>query len=89
MKPKPSFDASIPVLTEVFQDQPLKSSSLEASEPAWDLLERRLSERILRQLQGQIDTAMAAVSDEIRRTLPQIVADALAQELAHLPSRKN
>ena len=88
MSPKSSFDASIPVLTEVFQDQPVKSLSLEAPEPEWELLERRLSERILSQLQGQVDTAMAAVTDEIRRNLPRIVADAVAQELTHLQSLK-
>jgi hypothetical protein len=78
-----SFDQSIPVLTEVFSDQPLNqplakpldqplvqpalpvqddaNASLEAravdswTEPEWNLLERRLSERILQQLQGRVD----------------------------------
>ena len=73
-----AFDASIPVLTEVFQDHPITEEVKEAPEapvpvsddtdaelearaigewtgPEWDLLERRLSERILHQLQGRVD----------------------------------
>jgi hypothetical protein len=103
-----AFDASIPVLTEVFQDHPIAEevkpappmpddghAALEASaigewtEPEWDALERRLSERILHQLQGRIDfvleqrlrdsmqealqAAMAGLTDEIRRGLQQTI----------------
>lgn len=105
-----AFDASIPVLTEVFQDHPIKEEIKEAAEapapvadeaelearavgewtgPEWDQLERRLSERILHQLQGRIDfvleqrlrdsmqealeAAMAGLTDEIRRSLQQTI----------------
>lgn len=106
------FDASIPVLTEVFQD-PLTEEVKRAVEapaealpddteaelearaigewtgPEWDQLERRLSERILHQLQGRVDfvleqrlrdsmqealeVAMAGLTDEIRRSLQQAI----------------
>lgn len=102
-----AFDASIPVLTEVFQDQPVKHEALETSVaeaapaadaaraaedwtgPEWDLLERRLCERILHQLQGRIDGvleerlrdsmeqalqhAMAGLTDDIRRSLQDTI----------------
>lgn len=126
-----AFDASIPVLTEVFQDHPVTQevkpavdtpapapddthSDLEAraigewSEAEWNMLERRISERILQQLQGRVDfvleqrlrdsmqealqTAMAGLTDEIRRGLQQsietIVARAVTQEIAHLQTLK-
>jgi hypothetical protein len=70
-----AFDASIPVLTEVFDkdEGPAPAAAAPApvqgelhadleqraidswSEPEWTLLERRLSERILQQLQGRVD----------------------------------
>ncbi|MDQ2990089.1 MAG: hypothetical protein M3R60_13400 [Pseudomonadota bacterium] len=105
-----AFDASIPVLTEVFQDHPIKEEArvapaapapvtddadLEAravgelTDPQWDQLERRLSERILHQLQSRVDfvleqrlrdsmqealeAAMAGLTDEIRRGLQQTI----------------
>jgi hypothetical protein len=111
MNHPPSFDASIPVLTEVFQDQPARkepgqAEPAEAQAPSgqdglnahlearaieswtgseWTLLERRLSERILQQLQGRVDfvleqrvrdsleaaldKAIAGLTDEIRASL--------------------
>jgi hypothetical protein len=124
MSQNPPFDASIPVLTEVFQDQPIKKEVPEApasseaelearavdswTEPEWAVLERRLSERILHQLQGRVDFvleqrlrdsmaealqhAMAGLTAEIRdslqQTIGEIVARAVAQELAHLQTLK-
>ena len=66
MKPQPSFDASIPVLTEVFQDQsarpPPAADDAEAvaswAEPEMAALEQRLCARILQQLQGRVDVAL-------------------------------
>ena len=143
----PAFDPGIPVLTEVFVDQPVtkEEPELKEEEPTaveeliggqaatpgadpmgqtpepletraidqwteseWALMERRLSERILHQLQGRVDfvleqrlrdsmaealqRAMAGLTDEIReslqQTIGQIVARAVAQELAHLQTRK-
>ena len=123
MSQNPAFDASIPVLTEVFQEQAGQpaaarqdevNADLEAraiaswSEPEWNLLERRLSERILQQLQGRVDFvleqrlrdsmadvlqhALAGLTEEIRaglqETLGEMVVRAVAQEVAHLQSRK-
>jgi uncharacterized membrane-anchored protein YjiN (DUF445 family) len=119
-----AFDASIPVLTEVFQDQPVKDEvpaeagalpeavavaeaeeppqvaddageELEElavgslSEPQWAALERRLSERILAQLQDRVGLeldqrvrdsmeqalqhAIAGLTDEIRSGLQQTI----------------
>ncbi len=105
-----AFDASIPVLTEVFQDRPVAEELKEAAEapvpvaddaelearavgewtgPEWDQLERRLSERILHQLQGRVDfvleqrlrdsmqaaleAAIAGLTDDIRRSLQQTI----------------
>lgn len=108
-----AFDASIPVLTEVFRDHPVaeevRPTALEApappavatvaelearavsewTGPEWEQLERRLSERILHQLQGRVDfvleqrlrdsmqqaleAAMAGLTDEIRRSLQQTI----------------
>ena len=112
MNHPPSFDASIPVLTEVFQDQAARkepeqaeahpppvqdglNAHLEAraiaswTGPEWTLLERRLSERILQQLQGPVDfvleqrlrdsmeaaleKAIAGVTGEIRASLQQTI----------------
>jgi hypothetical protein len=121
MNHNPAFDASIPVLTEVFQDQPVKNESddgvetsqpvpdeadagLEAraidswTEPEWSLLEHRLSERILHQLQGRVDFvleqrlrdsmeealqhAMAGLTDEIRRSLQQTIEKIVVRAVA-------
>jgi hypothetical protein len=109
------FDASIPVLTEVFQDQPVKKEApepaeskaaevvaaeavadeapapplgeaeLEAraidtwTEPQWALLERRLSERVLQQLQGRVDFVL-------EQRLRDSMADALQHAIEGLTS---
>jgi hypothetical protein len=86
-----SFDASIPVLTEVFADQPAAAeppaarpdpgAALETravdgwSEQEWDLLERRLGERILRQLQGRVDFVL---EQRIKDSLADVLEQALA-----------
>jgi hypothetical protein len=114
-----AFDASIPVLTEVFQDHPiaqevkppvdapapvahdthaelLESRAIGAwTGPEWDQLERRLSERILHQLQTRVDfvleqrlcdivheamqVAMGGLIDEIRHSLQQTVETIVVQ----------
>jgi hypothetical protein len=118
----PSFDASIPVLTEVFQDQHVKEEAHQGAEtpapvlqdeapaelearaidnwtdPEWELLERRLSERILHQLQGRVDfvleqrlrdsmeealqRAMAGLTDEIRRSLQHTIEQIVVRAVA-------
>jgi hypothetical protein len=122
MSQNPIFDASIPVLTEVFQDQPVKKEVPEAgsrmvapaparseaelearavdnwTEPEWAVLERRLSERILHQLQGRVDFvleqrlrdsmaealqhAMAGLTAEIRESLQQTIEQIVVRAVA-------
>jgi hypothetical protein len=159
MTQSPTFDPSIPVLTEVFKDQPVKKEApedtvmappeavapvgaeavgpeapepveteqtedavevappdaetaasatsdaeLEAravdswTEPEWTLLERRLSERILHQLQDRVDFvleqrlrdsmaealqhAMAGLTSEIRESLQQTIETIVVRAVA-------
>lgn len=115
-----AFDASIPVLTEVFEDQPVREAApaIEATAPAqeeadaevearavdnwagpeWDLMERRLCERILHQLQGRVDVvleqrvrdsmeealrqAMAGLTDEIRCSVQDTIETIVARAVA-------
>lgn len=78
------------------------------NELEWDVLERRLSERILHQLQDRVDSvleqrirdsmaevlqrALADLTDELhkglQRTLKQVVARAVSEEVAHLQAQK-
>lgn len=60
MNLRPSLDATIPVLTEVFQDLPAKAEAeagamAAETDLAMAALERRLCERVVQQLQGRID----------------------------------
>jgi hypothetical protein len=92
------FDASIPVLTEVFEEkaeapvvpEPVQDSTLHAdleqraienwSEPEWNLLERRLSERILQQLQGRVDFVLEQrLKDSMEDVLRHAVAGLTAE----------
>jgi hypothetical protein len=120
MSQNPAFDASIPVLTEVFQDQPVKREAPEAivppavpaaseadlearaidhlTEPEWARLERRLSERVLQQLQGRVDFvleqrlrdsmaealqhAMDGLTSEIRESLQQTIEKIVVRAVA-------
>lgn len=91
MNPAPTFDASIPVLTEVLRDEPARDDAadgaaamaslgaqLEADavdgwgEHQWLVLERRLSARILQQLQSRVDFV-----------LEQRIRDSMAEVLTH------
>lgn len=110
MSQNPAFDQSIPVLTEVFSDQPaqaqapaparsvapaepvnvaparphppegtnaaLETRALETwTEPEWNLLERRLSERILQQLQGRVDFVL---EQRLRDSMEEVLSGAIA-----------
>lgn len=92
MNQTPPFDANIPVLTEVLHDQgielrpPAKAdhhAHLEQmaidgwGKDEWELLERRLSERILQQLQGRVDFVL-------EQRLKDSMADVLQHALAGL-----
>ncbi len=112
-----AFDASIPVLTEVFQETKKPEPAVEGPRLAtsksdmatqlelravegwtgedWELLERRLSERILRQLQNRVDFvleqrlrdsmadvlhhALAGLTDEIHRGLQDTIEKIVAR----------
>ncbi len=107
MSQNPAFDASIPVLTEVFNDKADKPASAPApasaarpevaqdpvsihlerravdtwTEPEWNLLERRLSERILHQLQGRVDFVLEQrVRDSMEEALNKAL-DGFTSEL--------
>jgi len=123
MSQNSSFDQSIPVLTEVFQEQAEQADTLAAtvgaealpqsdqtnadlearaidgwSEPQWNLLERRLSERILQQLQGRVDfvleqrlrdsmeevlkTAIGGLAEEIRLGLQDTIEKIVVRAVA-------
>ncbi|MES2150653.1 MAG: hypothetical protein V4508_12780 [Pseudomonadota bacterium] len=109
MSKNPAFDASIPVLTEVLDEkaaQPLDQVNAELeqraidswSEPEWNLLERRLSERILQQLQGRVDfvleqrlrdsmeevlkNALTGLTDEIQHGLARTIEKIVARAVA-------
>ena len=91
------FDASIPVLTEVFEDKAetpaapepaqealhaeLEQRAIENwSEPEWNLLEQRLAERILQQLQGRVDFVLEqslkdSMEDVLRHAVAGLTAD--------------
>jgi hypothetical protein len=91
-----AFDASIPVLTEVFSDKADKAAPVEQdpvsihlerravdtwTEPEWNLLERRLSERILQQLQGRVDFVLEQrVRDSMEEALTRAM-DGFTSEL--------
>ncbi len=95
-----AFDASIPVLTEVFEDKAdapaapapvqdtlnadLEQRAIETwTEPEWKLLERRLSERILQQLQGRVDFVLEQrLKDSMEDVLRHAVAG-LTAEIQH------
>ena len=114
MSQNPSFDSSIPVLTEVVLE-PLPAGQAEAEaaiavaeelaeaeveatlpaapeaapqalqEPDWDALERRIAERVVAQLQPQIDAvvrnALASAADQIHIGLRQSVEQVVAQQV--------
>lgn len=54
----------------------LEARALETwSEPEWNLLERRLSERILQQLQGRVDFVL---EQRLRDSMEEVLAGAIA-----------
>ncbi|SHG41714.1 hypothetical protein [Massilia sp. CF038] len=91
------FDQTIPLLTEVFSDQPdtepgtppaaaapardevnahLEERAIDTwSAPEWNLLERRLSERILQQLQGRVDFVL---EQRLRDSMEEVLKHAVA-----------
>lgn len=94
MSQTPAFDPSIPVLTEVFTEA--AAAPPQAPEPVaedlerranerwtgeeWSVLERRVTERVLQQLQGRVDFVLEqrvrdAMADAMQRTLESFTAD--------------
>jgi hypothetical protein len=102
MNQNPAFDSSIPVLTEVVLEpapaDPAPAELAPAEPPAagpvaepvagpdWDALELRIIERILAQLQPQLDAvvrnALASAGDQIHIALRQTVEQMVAQQIA-------
>ena len=97
MNQNPAFDSSIPVLTEVvLEPAPADPAPAElpaagpvaepVAAPDWDALELRIIERILAQLQPQLDAvvrnALASAGDQIHIALRQTVEQMVAQQIA-------
>lgn len=105
MSQDPTFDASIPVLTEVVPDPvaapapatpgaavpaaPPSGAALERraverwSGEEWGVLERRVTERILQQLQGRVDFVLeqrlrAGIADAVDKAMAGFAADVRA-----------
>lgn len=90
MSPAHPFDASIPVLTEVLDDEPivLEPAALPTPAPAatqqapaaqpqpdeWETLERQLCERILGQLQSRVDFVL---EQRIKDSMEEVLSHAL------------
>lgn len=78
MSPAHPFDASIPVLTEVLHDLPpapaLEAPAGQDSDSDLEALERRLSERILQQLQARVDFVL---EQRIRDSMEEVLSHAL------------
>ena len=97
MNASSSFDDSIPVLTEVFQESPEKPAvprlpkgdelvqrAIEGwNDEDWEAIERRLSERILQQLQGRVDFVL---EQRLRDSMADVLAHALAGLTAEIRS---
>jgi hypothetical protein len=91
-----SASAPAPVPASVAEVEERAAASL--SEQDWSLLERRISERMLRQLQGQVDLvleqrlrdsmadvlqhALAGLTDEIRAGLQQTIENIVVRAVA-------
>jgi len=119
MSQNPSFDSSIPVLTEVVLEPVAPAGQAEAEaaiavaeelaqaepeatapaapaapetalqaqpEPDWDALEVHIAERVVAQLQPQIDAvvrnALASAADQIHIGLRQAIEQVVAQQVA-------
>ncbi|WP_426110274.1 hypothetical protein [Massilia sp. PWRC2] len=80
----PSFDAGIPVLTEVFQELPAAAAPAAVD---WDALERRLFARVMDTIDTRIEAAIAnamqqAVGDireGVRAALQEVIANAIKE----------
>lgn len=83
------FDASIPVLTEIFLDAPapapraptdaelLEQNAIEGwSVERWDLLERRVAERVLMGLQSRVDFVL---EQRVRDLMADVLQEALGR----------
>ncbi|HEU5435100.1 MAG TPA: hypothetical protein VFU95_01675 [Telluria sp.] len=85
MSNSPSFDPSIPVLTEVFQEPAPARSGVD-----WEALERRLFEHLMENIHGQIESAveraMQQAIGDIRVSVRAAVQEIIAQEVARLKS---
>lgn len=110
MNEQPLFDPGIPVLTEVFEDDAPATPPADAgvlleeraidgwTEPEWTLMERRVSERVLQQLQSRVDfvleqrvrdsmeevltQALSALTHEIRQGLQQTIEKIVVRAVA-------
>lgn len=89
-----------PVIDLFIGDEPEPAPQQPAAAPDWDALEQRLCERILQQLQGQVDIVvekrlregmadvmqhvLAGLTEEIHTGLRHAVEQVVAREVAHI-----
>ncbi|MGX4640769.1 hypothetical protein [Massilia sp. SYSU DXS3249] len=83
LEPAAELAAAEPVPAEAAPAEPVPAP---APEPDWDALERRIAERIVAQLQPQLDAivrnALASAGDQIHIGLRQAVEQMVAQQIA-------
>jgi len=74
VQPAPAAPASAPMQDDV--NAHLEARAIDGwTEPEWNLLERRLSERILQQLQGRVDFVL---EQRLRDSMEEVLQHALA-----------
>ncbi|MYN09082.1 hypothetical protein [Pseudoduganella aquatica] len=91
MSPAHPFDASIPVLTEVLDDEPVvlepaavQQAPVPQPQPnEWETLERQLCERILGQLQSRVDFVL---EQRIKDSMEEVLSHALRGLTAEIRS---
>ncbi|MET3132483.1 hypothetical protein AAKU55_002757 [Oxalobacteraceae bacterium GrIS 1.11] len=91
MSQLPTFDPSIPVLTEVlevpaFVDEAEELETLarkQWNEQEWQVLEQRLSERILGKLQGRVDFVL---DQRVRDCMADVLQQTLEDLTNHIRS---
>ena len=73
-RPEPVRTEAAPVAEQTNAD--LETRAIDSwTEPQWNLLERRLSERILQQLQGRVDFVL---EQRLRDSMDQVITAAIA-----------